>query len=374
MKPPQLTAVGNCSSRRAARTLKLTGVKISLDDNWWNIVNSEKQQFRLLSSPWSTPTLFFFFFFSFLAGYELQSQKAQLASEEGGQAAEWGWGGGLRCGSTLAPPESCKAHMRHTKHGASEWPFFVLALSQPFSHTQHGPNRRLYSCRIVWGQFSRGLPAPRLLPPCLARPPLPLPPAPLLLRVSCWAVMATGPPLPKWLPGGGAGAGPAPEGTAESRSSGGGLLWGRGGSLSASPSFSAARRIPGTGARRAPGASPERGGQARQPWGRSARHHCTLRQAPRDAPWEPRAEATLSGEPREDVAGTADARLASAVSVRGPGSPVAAREAGWGAGSPGPACRPPRGTSLGPEPLRGGPSWDLDFRSHRCLPKMDFLP
>lgn len=53
---------------------------------------------------------------------------------------------------------------------------------------------------------------------------------------------------------------------------------------------------PGTGARRAPGASPERGGPTGQPWGRSGRRHCTLRQAPRDAPWEPRAEATLSGK------------------------------------------------------------------------------
>lgn len=65
--------------------------------------------------------------------------------------------------------------------------------------------------------------------------------------------------------------------------------------------------------------SPERGGQARQPWGRSGRRHCTLRQAPRDAPWEPRAEATLSGELREDLAGTTDAPVASAASARGPG-------------------------------------------------------
>lgn len=87
------------------------------------------------------------------------------------------------------------------------------------------------------------------------------------------------------------------------------MLWGKGGSLSASPSFSADRRIPGAGARRAPGASPEWGGQAGQPWVPSGRRRCTLRQAPRDAPWEPRAEATLSGEPREDLARTADARL-----------------------------------------------------------------
>lgn len=176
------------------------------------------------------------------------------------------------------------------------------------------------------------------------------PPCQLLGCNGDWAAAA------EVTPGRGRGARPAPDGTAESRSSGVGLLWGRGGSLSVSPSFSADPRIPGAGARRAPGASPERGGQARQPWGRSGRRHCTLRQALRDAPWEPRAEATLSGELREDLAGTADTLLASAASVRGPGSPVVAREAGRGAGSPGPAWRPPRGTFLGPEALQGGPS------------------
>lgn len=113
--------------------------------------------------------------------------------------------GGLRCGSTLAPPRSCKAqtspHKTWRPWGSS--PRFIS--HSPLGHTQHGPNRRLHSSGSDSGQFSRGLPGPWLLPPCLAPPPQPLPPAPLLLRVSCWAVMATGPPLPKWLPGGGAG-------------------------------------------------------------------------------------------------------------------------------------------------------------------------
>lgn len=166
------------------------------------------------------------------------------------------------------------------------------------------------------------------------------PPCQSLGRNGDWAAAA------EVTPGRGSGARPAPEGTAESRSSGAGLLWGRGGSLSASPSLSADPRLPGAGARRAPGASPERGGQAGQPWGRSGRRHCTLRQAPRDAPWEPRAEATLSGELREDLAGTTDSHLASAASVRGPGSPVAAREVG-------------RGRARGPWPSLASPSANL---------------
>lgn len=138
----------------------------------------------------------------------------------------------------------------------------------PFGHTLHGPNRRLHSCRTVSGQFSRDLPG--------------LPIAPALPRAAATATAAGAAPPPCQLlgcngdwaaaaevtPGRGSGARPAPEGTAESRSSGAGLLWGRGGSLSASPSFSADPRLPGAGARRAPGASPERGGQAGQPWGR----------------------------------------------------------------------------------------------------------
>lgn len=118
------------------------------------------------------------------------------------------------------------------------------------------------------------------------------------------------------------------------------MLWGRGGSLSASPSFSADPRLPGAGARRAPGASPERGGQAGQPWGRSGRRHRTLRQAPRDAPWEPRAEATFSGELREDLAGTAGAPLASAAPARCPG-PRTPEPGGGERGGSGPSLASP---------------------------------
>lgn len=166
------------------------------------------------------------------------------------------------------------------------------------------------------------------------------PPCQLLGCNGDWAAAA------EVTPGRGSRARPAPEETAESRSSEGGLLWGRGGSFSASPSFSADRRIPGAGLRRAPGASPERRGQAGQPWGQSGRRHCTLRQAPRDAPWEPRAEATFSGELREDLARTADARLASAVSVRGLGSPAAVR-GGAGRGEPWPSWASPSGSLRG---------------------------
>lgn len=103
----------------------------------------------------------------------------------------------------------------------------------------------------------------------------------------------------------------------------------------------AARRIPGAGARRAPGASPERGGQAGQPWGRSGRRHCTLRQAPRDAPWEPRAEATLSGELRGDLAEPAPPRM-SLSAVPGPRGGQRG-----GAGPPWHCLTSPPGTLLG---------------------------
>lgn len=104
------------------------------------------------------------------------------------------------------------------------------------------------------------------------------------------------------------------------------------------------------GARRAVGASPERGrDQAGQPWGRSGRRRGTLRQAPRDAPWEPRAEATLSGEPREELAALAPSRLPLSA-LPGPGGRPG--EAGRGAGRP--CCVPtPR---LGPGVCRGASS------------------
>lgn len=198
-------------------------------------------------------------------------------------------------------------------------------------------------------------------------PPSPSPTAPALPRAAATATAAGAAPPPCQLlgcngdwaaaaevtPGRGSGAGPAPERTAESRSSGGGSRRGRGGRLCASPSFPVARRIPGAGARRAPGASPERGGQAGQPWGRSGRRPCTLRQAPRDAPWEPRAEATLSGELRGDLAESADASSASDVSVRGPRSPRWPERRG---GAPWHCLTSPWGPSLGPETFPGGSS------------------
>lgn len=247
-------------------------------------------------------------------------------------------------------PRPARLNRRHTKHGALELPLLVLS---------HICLLATLSMALTEGCIPLELTRDTSREFCLDTPPPRPPTAPALPRAAVTATAAGAAPPPCQLlgcngdwaaaaevtPGRGSRARPAPEGTAESRSSGGGLLWGRGGSLSASPSFSADRRIPGAGARRAPGASPERGGQAGQPWGRSGRRHCTLRQAPRDAPWGPRAEATLSGELREDLAGTADARLAFAASVRGPGS---AGEAGRGARSPGPVWRPPRGASLGP--------------------------
>lgn len=141
----------------------------------------------ILVNPY--PSLFF------SAEGEMRSQKAQLESEERGRE---GGRSPLRILLwLLPPPESCKAKLCHTKYGALEslllllCPFHLLAtlyMALTEGCIPVEPSRDS-SREICLGLL--------LLPPCLAPPPPPLLPAPLLLRVSCWAVMATGPPLPK---------------------------------------------------------------------------------------------------------------------------------------------------------------------------------
>lgn len=167
-------------------------------------------------------------------------------------------------------PRPARLNLRHTKHGALELPLLVL------SHT-----RLLATLSMALTEGCIPLEPTRDTSRefCLDTPPPPPPTAPALPRAAAAATATAAGAAPPpcqllgcngdWAaaaevtPGRGSRARPAPEGTAESRSSGGGLLWGRGGSLSASPSFSADPRIPGAGARRVPGASPERGGQGR---------------------------------------------------------------------------------------------------------------
>lgn len=105
-------------------------------------------------------------------------------------------------------------------------------LALPLGRTQHGPNPRLHSCGTVSGKLSRGLVG---LPPPSASPA-----APALPRAAATATAAGAAPPPCQLlscngdwaaaaevtPGLGSGAGPAPERTAESRSSGGELAAG----------------------------------------------------------------------------------------------------------------------------------------------------
>lgn len=270
----------------------------------------------------------------------MRSPKAQLASEQGGRG-KWGWRE-VSAADLLWLLPSPARHKLATPNMAPSRVLFSFPLSRNLWPHSTWPQPKVVFlwnrlgtvlARFAWAPTAPALPRAAATATAAGAAP---PPCQLLGCNGDWAAAA------EVTPGRGSGAGPAPEETAESRSSGGGLLWGRGGSLSASPSVSAARRIPGASARRAPGASPERGGQARQPWGRSGRHHCTLRQAPRDAPWEPRAEATLSGEPREDVAGTADPRLAAAASPRSR-VPGGGERGGAGRREPWPSLASPSG-------------------------------
>lgn len=157
----------------------------------------------------------------------------------------------------MAPPESCRVPTAPHQRWLPRVPLLRLISGSPFSHTQHGPNPRLHSCGTVSGQLSRGLAG--LTPP----PPSPSPTAPALPRAAATATAAGAAPPPcqllscngDWAAaaevtlGRGSGAGPAPERTAENRTSGGGSRRGRGGRLCASPSFPAARRTqePGRG-------------------------------------------------------------------------------------------------------------------------------
>ena len=127
-----MTAAGNCGSRRAAITLKLTGVQKIYLDNWWNIVNSEKLRFSDFQFILVTTPACFVFFFSG-PGWNPQSE-AQLASEERGRGMgvggrrRGGAGGEVSAADLLwLLPGPARLNLRHTKHGALEVPLLVLS-------------------------------------------------------------------------------------------------------------------------------------------------------------------------------------------------------------------------------------------------------
>ena len=130
----------------------------------------------------------------------MRSQKAQL--DERGRGA--GGEGKVSAADLLwLLPRPARLNLRHTKHGALELPLLVLSHTRLLATLSMALTEGcipLEPTRDSSREFCLDTPpptAPPLLPPCLAPPPPPLLLAPLLLRVSCWAVMATGPPLLK---------------------------------------------------------------------------------------------------------------------------------------------------------------------------------
>lgn len=192
-----------------------------------------------------------------------------------------GAGGGLRADLLWLLPGPARLKLRHTKHGALEGPLLVLShirllatLNMALTEGCIPLDPTRDSSREVCPDPGCSRPASRRRHShCRRRR------SSSVSIVGCngdWAAAA------EVTPGRGSRSQTCARGELRNRSSGVALLWGRRQPFCLS--FLLCRPAdPGSrceaGSRCVPGA----GGQAGQPWGRSGRRHCTLRQARRDA-------------------------------------------------------------------------------------------